>query len=173
MVSSQDSIICGVKGCQRRFKTLYNVEKHRNLHELEGKYVCENCGKRYIEKSALSHHKRRHLEKQTQSPRFECFTCGKTFSKSRYLHRHEQVHNVEQIVQQPNFIQLPDNKMRSFSEISPPLSTSSSSSCSSIIDSPSQNFDEFFSYFDDMLRKRMDLESDAKDLRDIRCNMLL
>ena len=52
--------ICGIKGCQRRFKTTYNLEKHRKLHETIGKYRCEHCNKRFIELSALSNHRRRH-----------------------------------------------------------------------------------------------------------------
>src|SRR5688572_1202164 len=56
-----NSIICGVRGCQRRFKTEYNAERHRRLHDERGKYICEKCDKRFIELSSLSNHKRRHL----------------------------------------------------------------------------------------------------------------
>jgi transposase len=61
--------ICGVHGCQRRFKTLYNLEKHRKLHDTIGKYECEECGKRFIELSSLSNHRRRHRVNNSQSLR--------------------------------------------------------------------------------------------------------
>ena len=52
--------ICGKNGCQRRFKTRFNLERHRRLHESEPKYTCNVCGKVFVERSALSHHLRRH-----------------------------------------------------------------------------------------------------------------
>lgn len=54
-----EEYICKYRGCQRKFKTLYNRNKHRNLHNLPPKYICD-CGKEFIEKSAYSRHMRRH-----------------------------------------------------------------------------------------------------------------
>ena len=61
--------VCGIRGCQRRFKTHHNAEKHRHLHEQEGKYACF-CGKRFVERSALSQHIKRH--------KLEQFCCNTT-----------------------------------------------------------------------------------------------
>lgn len=77
-----NSIVCGIKGCQRRFKTKYNVEKHRELHGFEAKYECKECGKRYIEMSALSQHKRRHSNRRSSSSVNRDYTpCDTKFSK--------------------------------------------------------------------------------------------
>ena len=61
--------ICGIKGCQRRFKTVYNLEKHRQLHNHTAKYICDECGKRFIEMSSLSNHRRRHTAKRAETVR--------------------------------------------------------------------------------------------------------
>lgn len=54
-------LVCKMNGCQRRFKTDYNLKRHRLLHNTVGKYKCETCCKTFIKRSSLNHHSKRHV----------------------------------------------------------------------------------------------------------------
>jgi len=86
--------VCGISGCQRRFKTLYNVNRHRDRHKESGKYKCEKCDKTFIEMSSLSNHRRRHTYSQTYPP-ISCDICDKIFTRTSYMLQHRKIHDLQ------------------------------------------------------------------------------
>ena len=51
--------------------------------------ICDECGKTYNSKRALTSHKRSVHGKLN----LECLTCGKSFSVKEFLRRHERIHS--------------------------------------------------------------------------------
>ncbi|XP_074666539.1 uncharacterized protein LOC141917331 [Strix aluco] len=57
----------------------------------EKKYECEHCGKVFMCRSVLTHHRRIH----TGEKPFKCWDCGKSFKLRGYLLSHQRTHREE------------------------------------------------------------------------------
>nr|XP_040050663.1 zinc finger and SCAN domain-containing protein 2-like [Gasterosteus aculeatus aculeatus]XP_040050664.1 zinc finger and SCAN domain-containing protein 2-like [Gasterosteus aculeatus aculeatus]XP_040050665.1 zinc finger and SCAN domain-containing protein 2-like [Gasterosteus aculeatus aculeatus]XP_040050666.1 zinc finger and SCAN domain-containing protein 2-like [Gasterosteus aculeatus aculeatus]XP_040050667.1 zinc finger and SCAN domain-containing protein 2-like [Gasterosteus aculeatus aculea len=108
-------------------KTHGNYSKHnRNLlahvkrfYIVDQPYVCNTCGKRFVDESVFENHKRVHSDKKpfscqicgkdfkfsnnlkvhmlihTGERPFSCSTCGKTFTQKSHLKAHLRIHSGE------------------------------------------------------------------------------
>lgn len=58
---------------------------------LEKSHICDKCGRQYMRKVALNHHKRYECGIE---PRFFCNFCGRKFKHKHHLQKHYRgVHN--------------------------------------------------------------------------------
>ena len=80
---------CPYSGCDKGFVTKEQLKNHETTHTKSREYICEQCGKAFAVKSALTTHITAvHEEKKIHS----CETCGKAFADSSNLSKHKQTH---------------------------------------------------------------------------------
>lgn len=68
--------------CYFRYKAKADLRRHSRAHQNVKGHVCEVCGHRTLEKSALKLHVMRHHS--DESP-FNCEICGKKYYSARTL----------------------------------------------------------------------------------------
>ncbi|KAF2484348.1 hypothetical protein BDY17DRAFT_323210 [Neohortaea acidophila] len=80
---------CPFPDCDKGFVTKEQLKNHETTHTKSRKYKCEQCGKAFAVKSALTTHITAvHDEKKIHS----CEICGKAFADSSNLSKHKQTH---------------------------------------------------------------------------------
>ena len=80
---------CPYPGCDKGFVTKEQLNNHETTHTKSRKYKCDQCGKAFAVKSALTTHITAvHEEKKTH----RCDMCGKAFADSSNLSKHKQTH---------------------------------------------------------------------------------
>lgn len=80
---------CPYPGCDKGFVTKEQLKNHETTHTKSRKYKCDQCGKAFAVKSALTTHITAvHEEKKTH----RCDLCGKAFADSSNLSKHKQTH---------------------------------------------------------------------------------
>ena len=80
---------CEHPGCYKAFVTKEQLKNHETTHTKSRKYQCDQCGKAFAVKSALTTHITAvHEEKKTHT----CEICGKAFADSSNLSKHKQTH---------------------------------------------------------------------------------
>lgn len=86
---------CTHPGCDKGFVTKEQLKNHETTHTKTRKYQCQQCGKAFAVKSALTTHITAvHDEKKTHC----CDICGKAFADSSNLSKHKQTHYRSQAV---------------------------------------------------------------------------
>lgn len=80
---------CPYPGCDKGFVTKEQLKNHETTHTKSRKYKCDQCGKSFAVKSALTTHITAvHDEKKIH----RCDLCGKSFADSSNLSKHKQTH---------------------------------------------------------------------------------
>ncbi|KAK3720322.1 zinc-finger protein [Vermiconidia calcicola] len=80
---------CPYPGCDKGFVTKEQLKNHETTHTKSRKFKCDQCGKAFAVKSALTTHITAvHDEKKTH----RCDVCGKAFADSSNLSKHKQTH---------------------------------------------------------------------------------
>lgn len=80
---------CPFPDCDKSFVTKEQLKNHETTHTKARKYKCDQCGKAFAVKSALTTHIMAvHEEKKTH----RCEICGKAFADSSNLSKHKQTH---------------------------------------------------------------------------------
>ncbi|XP_014249120.1 zinc finger protein 883-like isoform X2 [Cimex lectularius] len=74
--------------CDRSFKTIEDLTKHKASHEKSRNFICEICFKGFHQRRELVRHSLTH----TGFKPFSCETCGKAFSRRDKLTRHMRTH---------------------------------------------------------------------------------
>lgn len=77
--------LCNI--CGRGFSIRGNYETHMRMHRNERNYVCELCGKAFVQWASLFYHKFSHGEKK-----LVCSYCGKLFKNPNHLRAHINIH---------------------------------------------------------------------------------
>ena len=80
---------CSYPGCDKGFVTKEQLKNHETTHTKARKYQCDQCGKAFAVKSALTTHIAAvHEDKKA----YKCDVCGKAFADSSNLSKHKQTH---------------------------------------------------------------------------------
>ena len=80
---------CPYPGCDKGFVTKEQLKNHETTHTKSRKFKCDQCGKAFAVKSALTTHITAvHEEKKIH----KCDLCGKAFADSSNLSKHKQTH---------------------------------------------------------------------------------
>uniref|UniRef100_A0AAQ4RB31 C2H2-type domain-containing protein n=1 Tax=Gasterosteus aculeatus aculeatus TaxID=481459 RepID=A0AAQ4RB31_GASAC len=74
--------------CKTRGNLLAHVKR---FHSVDQPYVCNTCGKRFVDKSVFEIHKRVHSDEKP----FSCQICGKDFKLNKGLKVHMLIHTGE------------------------------------------------------------------------------
>ncbi|KAG2459902.1 ZN879 protein, partial [Polypterus senegalus] len=77
--------------CGKRFKNKSSYKDHHWNHVKEKPYYCSECGKQFCRSSSLRLHTRVHSGEKP----YCCAECGKRFSNSSHLQRHNRIHTGE------------------------------------------------------------------------------
>lgn len=64
-----------------------DLSRHMRIH-IGKPFICNNCGKGFIEKTNLSSHSRIHTDEKP----YICKTCGKAFRLKKYFSNHTRIH---------------------------------------------------------------------------------
>ncbi|XP_022093800.1 zinc finger protein 271-like [Acanthaster planci] len=84
-----DHYVCDF--CGKAFIQRSEIARHRRIHTKEKPYPCEVCGRRFTQKSHLVTHRVTH----TKERRFNCEVCGHDFAQKNSLMRHRRkVHGI-------------------------------------------------------------------------------
>ncbi|XP_055682113.1 zinc finger protein weckle-like [Lutzomyia longipalpis] len=76
--------------CGKKFRTVENLQAHvRAMHVRDKPYVCEECGKSFRKRGALTYHQMSHSDERS----FQCSYCPKKFKNRPSLKRHLDIHN--------------------------------------------------------------------------------
>ena len=82
---------------------------HLKKHSLVREHVCEQCGKEYLTRGHLKHHKKKHLVVKAEKPivlsvlkneagQFPCNECSKVFKSKRSAEEHVHIIHMNQIM---------------------------------------------------------------------------
>lgn len=82
---------CDTSGCEKKFSTEKQLEKHKYLLHTEGLLSCSDCAKVFESRNQLFMHMRIH----SRNKRYFCDFCGKNFVNKHYLENHLRVHTGE------------------------------------------------------------------------------
>lgn len=111
---------CPYPGCDKGFVTKEQLRNHETTHTKSRKYKCDQCGKAFAVKSALTTHITAvHDEKKIHS----CEICGKAFADSSNLSKHKQTHYREPTVKRRRNTR--DTSSAASNRSSPSISTAS------------------------------------------------
>lgn len=84
--------LASVKTCQicnKQFKKLFNLKQHIRTHTNERPLKCEQCEKRFNDRSSMNKHTRTiHADFKPHT----CNICGKSFSSTSHLMEHQATH---------------------------------------------------------------------------------
>ncbi|KAI5706481.1 hypothetical protein M8J75_008596 [Diaphorina citri] len=82
--------------CSLNFTYLSNLIRHRRIKhsQHEGKYVCNYCGKSYIDKRDYTNHVSVHMERKSGYTQ-RCHKCNATFRIKKFLTRHMKTHLIQ------------------------------------------------------------------------------
>ncbi len=90
--SHDDSRIHQCEICQKLFKDMSTLHKHKNsVHATERKFKCVNCSASFKCRNSLGAHKKIHLGIKAHS----CQICGKSFMTSVKVRRHMVSHSSD------------------------------------------------------------------------------
>ncbi|XP_046558271.1 zinc finger and SCAN domain-containing protein 2-like [Haliotis rubra] len=84
---------CGV--CHTSFSNAEEFVLHMMQHSLYDSFMCDHCGKRFVDKGSLSRHKLKHSRNLRRE--FHCKECHKSFTTNTYLKSHMRTHTGEKI----------------------------------------------------------------------------
>ena len=73
--------------CNAHFSNRGYLRQHESTHLGPPRYVCQECGQRFVHQSSLSRHYVKH-----RADMFMCGTCSKTFDRRETLEKHSETH---------------------------------------------------------------------------------
>ncbi|XP_032791976.2 zinc finger protein 2 [Daphnia magna] len=76
---------CG--SCHKGFETFEAFQEHDKLHELQKKFGCAQCGRKFDDENKLNHHMLTHQYKS-----YACNRCNKTFRSNHSYIKHQKLH---------------------------------------------------------------------------------
>ncbi|XP_067661674.1 zinc finger protein 62 homolog [Haliotis asinina] len=85
--------VCSV--CHTSFTNAEEFVLHMMQHSLYDSFMCDHCGKRFVDKGSLSRHKLKHSRNLRRD--FHCKECNKSFTTNTYLKSHMRTHTGEKI----------------------------------------------------------------------------
>ncbi|XP_072806014.1 zinc finger protein 34-like isoform X1 [Vicugna pacos] len=77
--------------CDKSFKYLSRLVRHRATHSGEKPHACGECGRAFSQRSHLVQHRSAHAGEKPHV----CGQCGRAFTRLSTLHRHQRVHSGE------------------------------------------------------------------------------
>lgn len=86
-------------GCGNHLSCKYTLDRHRETvcgkpRNVNGKWKCKNCNRRYEFKGSLTRHTKYECKK---NPRFRCVFCERKFTQKSSLSRHMKKKHPEKL----------------------------------------------------------------------------
>ncbi|XP_061396512.1 transcription factor grauzone-like [Musca vetustissima] len=80
-----------IKCCERKLDCPSDILQHAYYHEDPNSFKCNECGKTYMNNTALKDHYRRHHEPEINLS-FKCDQCSRKFARKNLLEHHRAKH---------------------------------------------------------------------------------